>query len=96
MLGWELLRVQGFPMGMLQRQTDEGKSACSDAQCADLAGNAFSSTVVVPLMLAIHVYMPEMTELLSQGSEEASAESEQEGDLQGLADLFTGTADKWD
>ena len=48
--GAEALKLQGWPLGQLR---------VSDPQQADLAGNSFSSTVVLALLLALYTLLPE-------------------------------------
>jgi site-specific DNA-cytosine methylase len=57
-LGWELLGIQGFPMGLFEAAAANGKEVPSDSQMSDLAGNAFSGGVVCTLLLAIYATLP--------------------------------------
>ena len=85
MLGWELLRAQGFPMSLIPQQ-----GFISDRECTDLAGNAFSSTVVVSVMIGIYVYAQDLTasEQLGAGSLEEAAKATESDDMQGIAALL--------
>ena len=72
-------------MGLIPRQ-----GFISDRECTDLAGNAFSSTVVVSVMIAIYVYAQDLTasEQLGAGSLEEAAKATESDDMQGIAALL--------
>ena len=59
MLGKEALNLQGFPLSMLSDpMVDDKGVVLSDAQCSDLAGNAFSSTACASVILGVYANMP--------------------------------------
>eukprot|EP00972_Heterocapsa_arctica_P039584 5831177-Heterocapsa_arctica.AAC.1 len=49
LLGWEALRLQGFPVTLI----DSSYEQPSDPMMGDLAGNAFSATVVLAVTLGV-------------------------------------------
>ena len=49
LLGCEALALQGFPLSA---------SSFSEAQQQDLAGNAFSATIVLALLLGVYAHLP--------------------------------------
>ncbi len=55
MLGYECLSVQGFPVHFFG-----DADGPTDPQMADLAGNAFSSTVCAALLLGAYAHVPEL------------------------------------
>ena len=55
MLGRGCLTIQGFPAPFLESGCD-----LSDPQMADLAGNAFSSTVCCAVLLGCFAHVPEL------------------------------------
>ncbi len=56
--GCELLAVQGIDFPLQQRVKDAGKFLFSDSELTDLAGNAFSAAVVVPLLSSLVAAAP--------------------------------------
>ena len=68
-LGYEGLELQGFPVQALQ-----DTSTLSDPQMMDLAGNAFSSTVLMSILLGIFCQMPDFKDTDKMRHEAASAD----------------------
>ena len=52
--GKEALLLQGFPTSW----HDELDNSLSDSQKFDLAGNAFSATVIMSLLIGLYRYLP--------------------------------------
>ena len=78
LLGLEALRLQGFPVEFFDDIDDE--SLPSDPQMHDLAGNAFPSTVLCAVLLAIYLHLPSVVV-----ATESDAESV---DMDGIASLM--------
>ncbi len=70
LLGWEALAMQGYPPRILEALQD---SAPTDTQMCDLAGNAFSATSILAVLLGIVLHFPFDA---SSGTEPASPESD--------------------
>lgn len=84
LLGWEALNTQGFPMPLLKAFS--GDFELSDTQMGDLAGNAFSSTVVLTIMLSLYVKFPMST---SSSGLEPGAKADSGDDLAAVMALFS-------
>ena len=56
MLGFESLRLQGFPTEVMDKFPMEEQ--CTDPQLQDMAGNAFPGTVVLAILLGMYKHLP--------------------------------------
>ena len=56
MLGFESLRLQGFPTEVMDKFPMEEQ--CTDPQMQDMAGNAFPGTVVLAILLSVYKHLP--------------------------------------
>jgi hypothetical protein len=63
--GRETLSIQGFPLGFLKPDTD-----LSDPMLGDMAGNAFSSTVCVAVLLGVFAHVPALVKQPAQAHPE--------------------------
>ena len=83
--GYECLRMQAFPMPLIDLA--KGENQPSDPQMCDLAGNAFTSTVVAAIIMALLSSFPKQRgELQADEPDAASTGS----DLDMIASLLTG------
>ena len=56
MLGFESMRLQGFPTEVMDKFPMEEQ--CTDPQLQDMAGNAFPGTVVLAILLGVYKNLP--------------------------------------
>ena len=68
LIGSEALCLQGFPMNLFDAVPEESRP--SEPQLADLAGNAFPSTVLAAVLLAVYAHLPaEAPSVLQESSD---------------------------
>ena len=82
MLGFEMLRLQGFPGDLLEHiysttfATKEGQTIPTDALLADLGGNAFTGTIAAALFMSVILHAPRhRLDLVSRRASSAPAAS---------------------